>query len=190
MERQINLHNRVVSYLVRRSNRAKRMRLAVYCNGNFIVTIPNSFPVNSIDEYLIAKSQWVISKIDFFNKLNKKQKLTFNSDGYKLYKDKALEIVTERLVALNNAHLKFKFNKVMIKDQKTRWGSCSKKRNLNFNYKILFLPAKLRDYIIIHELCHLKELNHTSKFWKLVAKSIPDYQKIIKELKINGLTIS
>lgn len=190
MKRQINLHNRVVDYSIRRSKRAKRMRLAVYCDGNFIVTVPQTFPTNSIDRYVISKSQWVISKLDFFEELNKKQKLTFGSDGYDLYKNKALEMVTERLETLNKEHYQYKFNKISIKSQKTRWGSCSRKRNLNFNYKILFLSPKMRDYIIIHELCHLKEFNHSNKYWRLVAKAMPNYIKIIEELKIKGLTIS
>lgn len=190
MKRQINLHNRVVNYSVRRSKRAKRMRLAVYCDGNFIVTVPQTFPSNSIDRYIFAKSQWVISKMDFFEGLNKKQKLTLGSDGYELYKDKALEMVTERLTDLNKKNYQFKFNKLTIKSQKTRWGSCSKKRNLNFNYKVLFLPPKIRDYIMVHELCHLKEFNHSSRFWRLVEKILPDYLSIRNNLNRQGLLIS
>jgi len=190
MKRQINLHNRVVNYSVRRSKRAKRMRLAVYCDGNFIVTVPQAFPSNSIDRYVIAKSQWVISKMDFFEELKKRQKLTLGNDGYELYKDKALKMVTERLTALNNKHYRLKFNKLTIKSQKTRWGSCSKKRNLNFNYKILFLPPKIRDYIMIHELCHLKEFNHSRKYWNFVARVLPDYLNIRNSLNRQGLLIS
>ena len=189
MNRQINLHNRVINYSVRRSKRAKRMRLAVYCDGNFIVTVPQTFPTNSIDRYVIAKSQWVISKLDFFEGLNKKQKLTFGNDGYELYKDRALDLVTERLAILNQKHYRFKFNKMTIKNQKTRWGSCSKKRNLNFNYKILFLPPKIRDYIMIHELCHLNEFNHSARFWNLVGKTIPNYKEIVNGLKSEGLNL-
>lgn len=190
MKRQITLHNKVINYSVRRSNRAKRMRLAVYCDGNFVVTVPQAFPSTSIDKYVTAKSQWVISKLDFFEGLNKKQKLSFGKDGYELYKDKALEMVTEQLATLNQKYYGFKFNNIAIKNQKTRWGSCSKKRNLNFNYKILFLPPKIRDYIMIHELCHLKEFNHSKRYWKLIAKAMPDYSSIIKELKIKGLIIT
>lgn len=190
MKRQICLHNRVVDYSIRRSKRAKRMRLAVYCDGNFVVTVPQSFPTISIDKYVIAKSQWVISKLDFFKELNKKQKLKLGSNGYALYKDKALEMVQERLTTLNKKYYRFKFNNVAVKSLKTRWGSCSRRGNLNFNYQILFLTPKIQDYIMIHELCHLKEFNHSSKFWKFVAKSIPDYHKIIEELKVKGLTIS
>lgn len=166
------------------------MRLAVYCDGNFIVTVPSSFPTQSIDGYLLEKSKWVVSKLDFFEKINKQQKLSLGEDGFKVYKDKALEVVTERLDKFNGQYYNFKFNAVVIKNQKSRWGSCSKKRNLNFNYKILFLSPRIRDYIIVHELCHLKEFNHSSKYWRLVAKAMPDYQLIVEELKLKGLELS
>jgi len=189
MKRQIKLHNRIVSYSIRRSKRAKRLRLAVYCDGNFVVTVPRKFSSGSVGKYVIAKSQWVISKLKFFEELNTKQKLILGTGAYELYKDKALKMVTKRLSAINQIFYRFKFNKVTIKSHKTRWGSCSKKRNLNFNYKILFLPPRIRDYIMIHELCHLKEFNHSNRFWKLVAKSIPAYLNITEELKVKGLTI-
>lgn len=189
MKRRVILYNRVINYSVRKSNRAKRMRLAVYCDGNFIVTVPQSFSINSIDRYIIAKSQWVISKIDFFEKLEEKQKLTFGNDGYELYREKALEMVNTRLTELNNEHFRYGYNSISVKNHKTRWGSCSKKRNLNFNYKILFLSPKIRDYIIIHELCHLKEFNHSRKFWREIEKIIPDYLNLIEDLRINGLFI-
>ncbi len=190
MKRQICLHNRVVNYSVRRSKRAKRMRLAVYCDGNFVVTVPRTFPTNSIDRYVTAKSHWVISKLDFFAGLNRKQRLTFDSGDYDLHKGKALEMVTERLAILNQTHYRFKFNKIAIKNQKTRWGSCSRKGNLNFNYKILFLLPEIRDYIIVHELSHLKEFNHSQKFWNLIGKAILNYQKIRDNLKASGLLLS
>ncbi|MDO8497424.1 MAG: M48 family metallopeptidase [bacterium] len=189
MKKQINLHNRVVNYSIRRSKRAKRMRLAVYCDGNFIVTVPQTFPTNSIDRYVIAKSQWVISKLNFFEGLNKKQKLTFGDNGYEKYKEKALEMIIKRLTALNKTHYQFKFNKLTIRNQKTRWGSCSKKRNLNFNYKILFLHPKIRDYIMIHELCHLKEFNHSKKYWSLVEKALPNFKNVQEELKVHGILL-
>ncbi|MCU0660293.1 MAG: M48 family metallopeptidase [Candidatus Pacebacteria bacterium] len=86
-----------------------------------------------------------------------------------------------------NKVYKFKFNKVSIKNQKTRWGSCSKRGNLNFNYKIALLPEKLAEYVVVHELCHLGQFNHSQKFWNLVAKTMPDYLDIKEELKRSGL---
>ena len=77
--------------------------------------------------------------------------------------------------------------RISIRNQKTRWGSCSKRGNLNFNYKLIFLPKKQQDYIIIHELCHLKEFNHSRKFWSLVEKIMPDYLEIKNELRNHEL---
>jgi predicted metal-dependent hydrolase len=82
-----------------------------------------------------------------------------------------------------NSFYNFKYNKIFIKNHQRRWGSCSSKRNLNFNYKIIFLPERLQNYLIVHELCHLKEMNHSKGFWALVAKTIPDYEKLNKQLK-------
>ena len=75
------------------------------------------------------------------------------------------------------------FNMVRIKDVKTLWGSCSSKKNLNFNRKLFLLPEKLIDYICVHELAHLKQMNHSEKFWKEVEKLIPDYRERRAELK-------
>lgn len=188
MKRQIILHNRVINYSVRKSNRAKRMRLTIYCDGNFIVTIPKTFPANSVDKYVIAKSQWVISKLDFFKELNRSEKIKVGEDGYLKYKNQAFKTISDRVASFNSTY-KFKFNKFTIKNQKTRWGSCSKKRNLNFNYKTLFLSPELRDYIVVHELCHLKEFNHSKKFWNLVAKTIPNYKDVVNDLKMKGLSL-
>ncbi len=77
----------------------------------------------------------------------------------------------------------FKFNAVKIRGQKTRWGSCSSNGSLSFNYKLLQFRKEVIDYVIIHELCHTKELNHSPKFWKFVEQFYPDYKQIKKELK-------
>ena len=77
----------------------------------------------------------------------------------------------------------FKVNRIAIKNTSTRWGSCSSRGNLNFNYKIIYLRSALADYLIVHELCHLGELNHSKRFWDLVKKTIPNYVEINKELK-------
>jgi predicted metal-dependent hydrolase len=82
-----------------------------------------------------------------------------------------------------NSFYNFKINRVAIKNTKSRWGSCSSKGNLNFNYKIIFLKPVLADYLIVHELCHLKELNHSKRFWALVKETLPDYVELNKKLK-------
>jgi len=78
---------------------------------------------------------------------------------------------------------KFKYNQVFIKNNKTLWGSCSGKNNINLNLHLLLLPHHLIDYVIIHELCHTIEKNHGPRFWKLMDSILGDAKKISKELK-------
>lgn len=105
-----------------------------------------------------------------------------NRADYIANKDKAYELVMTKLAEFNQIY-NFKYNKVSIKNQKTRWGSCSSKSNLNFSYKIALIPEHLVNYLIVHELCHLGEFNHSQKFWSLVARTIPDYKNSRKELR-------
>ena len=105
-----------------------------------------------------------------------------NKKEYEKYKAQAFELATRRIEYFN-AFYNFKYNGITIRDQKTRWGSCSTKGNINFNYKIVLLPPKLADYIIVHELCHLGQFNHSQKFWDLLAKIFPDHQALRVQLK-------
>lgn len=108
---------------------------------------------------------------------------------YQKYKTEARILVGQKLEKYNQVY-NFKYNRVSIRDQKTRWGSCSKKGNLNFNYKIIFLPEDLADYIIVHELCHLKEFNHSIRFWSLVAQVFPNHLKLRAQLRKTRIHIS
>lgn len=103
--------------------------------------------------------------------------------SYLRHRETARELVLKKIPEFN-AHYGFKVGRVAIRDQKSRWGSCSSKGNLNFNYRIALLPSYLADYVIVHELCHLGEFNHKEKFWALVARTIPDYKKYRDELRV------
>src|SRR3989344_7685345 len=102
---------------------------------------------------------------------------------YVRYKETARALVKSRLVLYNQVY-KFNINQVAIKNHTSRRGSCSKKGNLNFNYKVTLLPLELADYVIVHELCHLQELNHSKKFWKLVALTLPNYKELRLRFRI------
>ena len=181
MENQIKINGKEVSYKVKKSNRAKRMSLAVYRNGSIVVTQPKNITINNIESFLLQKINWLSDRLTFFNGL-KKTIPTATHEDYLLNKQAALDLVTEKIEEINK-YYKFRFNKVSIKNQKTRWGSCSLKRNLNFNYRIIYLPESISNYIIAHELCHLKEMNHSQRFWDLISQSTPNYVDIKKELK-------
>jgi len=115
----------------------------------------------------------------WFISLRKKPKPKRVNLVYKDNKEKARQVILERLDYFAPL-CEVRFKRVAIRDTKRNWGSCSSLGNLNFNYKLLFLPDCLRDYVIVHELCHLKELNHSQKFWNEVEKILPDY-KLLKE---------
>ncbi len=186
MKKQIELRKNKVEYTLRVSKRARRMRLAVYCDGSFVVTAPRNISESIIEQFIIQKSQWVIDKLEYFRNVSGQVLAKGTKKDYTEHKDKALALAQKRIEYFNKIY-GFEFNKINIKNQKTRWGSCSKKGNLNFNYKIVLIPERLADYIIAHELCHLKEFNHSQKFWNLVAKIIPDYLEMRKELKKHNL---
>jgi len=101
---------------------------------------------------------------------------------YLINKETARKIILDRIDHLNSLY-QVDVKRIAIRNQKTRWGSCSRKGNLNFNYRLMYLSPKLLDYVIVHELCHLKEFNHSARFWELVRMTIPDYKIIRKELR-------
>jgi predicted metal-dependent hydrolase len=171
-----------VEYEIRRHRRAKRMKLAVYNDGRVVLTLPWLARIKSAERFLEEKSQWVLDKL---KELGAKNHRPFSASGtrkdYLLYKEQAREFVTRRLEHFNQFY-GLKYNRVAVRNQKTCWGSCSEKKNLNFNYRIVQLPEEIADYVIVHELCHLKELNHSKQFWDLVAEQIPNYKKLREEL--------
>lgn len=105
---------------------------------------------------------------------NRKQYLKLKEDA---------RVLAHARVGYYNAFYGFNVGKIFIKNHKSRWASCSERGNLNFNYKIVLLPDALADYLVVHELCHLAEFNHSPKFWALVAQCCPNYRELKKELR-------
>jgi len=185
--------NEEIPYTVKKSKRAKRMRLSVYGDGSVVVTLPHKLQENIARAFIDEKREWLLNKLYSYKQFvntNIAPALShrLGKKDYVKHKESARTLVMERLLYFNKTY-KYSYSKVFIRNQKTRWGSCSSKSNLNFNYKILFLPPTLRDYVIVHELCHLKEFNHSRKFWNLVSVTIQDHSAIRKELRKNGLVL-
>jgi predicted metal-dependent hydrolase len=116
----------------------------------------------------------------FFKKTNSKKRAP-TRESLK-YREIARTVVHARLEHFNK-YYQLEYRKVFIKNQKSRWGSCSSKKNLNFNYRIALLPTELQDYLVVHELCHLGQMNHSEQFWNLVAEMLPNYQQLDSRLK-------
>lgn len=171
-----------ISYVIKRSQRARRIRLTVYQDKRVVVTLPQNLSAVLAEQFVQQKAIWIWRKLNHFKNSQKSLLAKYNPEEYRHYKEKVRQIILSKLNYLNQVY-DFPINQVRIKNQRTIWGSCSKKGNLNFNYKIMFLPDKLADYIIVHEICHLKELNHSPQFWSLVGRSFSNYQVIKKQLR-------
>lgn len=183
MEKSIELEQKNIAYTLRVSNRARRLRLAVYSGGGLVVVAPRNMTFEMVERFIMEKSHWVIKSIERLSKYAVAiPRPRYTKAHFLQYKTIAHKFAEEKIVYFN-VHYNFQYTKIVIRNQKTRWGSCSKKGNINFNYKIALLPEKLANYIIVHELCHLGEFNHSKNFWKLVAETIPDYKERRTELK-------
>ena len=170
------------SYTVQRSKRTKRVHIDVRRDGSVVVVGPASVSQSALDSFVREKSVWVVTQINFFKTLGFRPLPTSSREDYLKHKEQARALAEERLCFFNSLY-GFSYNKLYIRNQKTCWGSCTSRKNINLNYRIIFLPERLRDYIIVHELCHLKELNHSEKFWHLVSKVFPDYHTLRNELR-------
>jgi predicted metal-dependent hydrolase len=174
--------NKTIEYSIKESKLAKRMRVAVYADGDVVATKPVGVNLEMLKEFVNSKKEWVAKKIEE-KKIQIVPELKENSRmHYLLHKIEARNLVKAKLEKWNN-DLGYEYKDIKVKQLKSRWGSCSSGKDLCFNYKILFLPEIMQDYIVVHELCHLKEMNHSKKFWALVGELIPDYQKINKLMR-------
>ncbi len=172
MEKQSFVRKNDIPYIVKKHGGSKQIRLSVRADGSVLVTVPRWVSKKQGKIFFEQHFHWVIGKLQSLPSADIEQQNRRNE--YARYKQESLKFVTQRLGYFNTQY-QFKYQRVSIRNTKTRWGSCSKQGNLNFHYKIVLLPARLADYIIVHELCHLRELNHSQAFWSLVGKSIPDY---------------
>lgn len=171
---------------VRRSKR-KSAAIKITADMQIVVFVPLYVSDNEIEKMVISKSKWidehmlkVQSTIDERSKL---EKITF--EQVKELADQAVEYIPKRVKYYAEKE-NFVYNKITIKNLVSRWGSCSTKGNLNFNCLLMLMPDYVIDYIVVHELCHLREMNHSEKFWAEVEKIMPDYQRAELWLKQNG----
>ena len=170
------------SYTVRRSKRAKRMHIDVHRDGSVVVVGPAHVSLSVLDSFVRERSPWVVNQIDFFKAVGFRPLPVSSREEYLKHKDQARALAESRLRFYCGLY-GVSYNRLYIRNQKTCWGSCTTRKNISLNYRILFLPKRLRDYVIVHELCHLKELNHSEKFWSLVSRACPDYRALRAELR-------
>ena len=236
LKKSVHLNGQNITYTVRQSARAKKVRLTVGIGSGLEVVVPDKFNLKNLEPILKSKESWVLDKLAHFARLaearrssyclNDRQVLFCGREylvavivlpqaicGVQMDEDRftvtvpagreedagpilecwlrqaARRVILER-IALLNGQLKLSYNRVCFKDQKTRWGSCSQKRNLNFNWRLVMAPLPVIDYVVVHELLHLLEPNHSMRFWSLVEGVCPDYRALREWLKKNGAMLT
>lgn len=169
-------------YKIRKSRLAKSLRLEISRADGVTLVVPERVPLFLAKSFLLSKESWVKSKLaeqkenksSIFPELTPKEEVLARKNARRLIGERANFFATI---------LGLEYNTVAIRDQKTRWGSCSRDANLNFNFRLIFVNPDLLDYVVVHELCHLVELNHSPQFWALVESVLPDYRRRRRELK-------
>ncbi len=167
---------------IQESRRARYLRIVVDMDGKVRAVVPVGYSLRKLVAFFEEKRHWIERKVLYFQKRKHKIRIKSSRADFLRLKKSALDLATSRLEHFNQFY-NFSYKKVSIRNQKTRWGSASRKGNLQFNYKIALLPPEYADYIIVHELCHLGEFNHSRAFWALVAKQIPNWKECRKNLR-------
>jgi predicted metal-dependent hydrolase len=219
--------DRTIAYTLKRSNRARLVRLEIASQTGLTVVVPPWCSTSQIQRFLRDKSHWILDKLNQLslvkqrktNKLKNGGLIPYLGNIFRIdildcngenenitlsqnklvvtlkpglngltsliegwYRIQAKRILKEKVDRYSNIMV-VDYNRIYLKDQKTLWGSCSEKGNLNFNWRLITTPEPVIDYVVIHELAHLKEMNHSRKFWQIVAGYCPEWQQHRKWLR-------
>ena len=164
-------------------SRRKTIEIRIEGPGRVLVRAPLYAPDSEIRRVLDLRRNWISVHLEKEAAQALEPKLS-REETEALAKE-ALAVIPPR-VREWAARLGVTYGRITIRNQHTRWGSCSSKGNLNFNCMLMRCPDAVLDYIIVHELCHRKELNHSPRFWAEVERALPDYKKAERWLKTNG----
>ena len=146
-----------------------------------VVRTPYSASRAQVEQFLKERREWILKNQKALREAQK-QKLSITEEMRREGVEKAMKIIPER-VGHYARLMGVSYGRITIREQKTRWGNCSGKGNLNFNWKLTLMPAELLDYVVVHELAHRREMNHSRDFWRIVGQVLPDYQTRRRELK-------
>ncbi len=176
-----------LSVLLVRSSR-KTLAVQIRADGTVIARAPLRMPKDRILYFLSEKASWIrMQQGRMQERENMRQQARIHLDAAqeKELRERAKSVLAQR-TAYFARQVGVTYGRITVRDQKTRWGSCSQTGNLNFNFRLILAPPEVLDYVVVHELCHRRQMNHSAQFWQEVAQVLPDYRKRKAWLTENG----
>ena len=172
-----------MTYRIVRSAR-KTIAIQITPAGEVIVRCPARMRIGDIERFVESKRSWIESHL---------QKIGPQLPPFTEEELSAMAKQVKTIIPVRAAYFAplvgVSYGRITIRSQHTRWGSCSSKGNLNFNCLLALVPPEVLDYVVVHELCHRKEMNHSPRFWAEVERILPDYKMSLKWLKENGTAL-
>ncbi|MDO8687514.1 MAG: SprT family zinc-dependent metalloprotease [Dehalococcoidales bacterium] len=233
--REVIIDGQAIPYIIKRSVRARSVRLEVRPETGLIVVIPRFYRPEQIPDLLREKLRWVSANLKKYERIKRltgskvlqggdtvpylgremevvtrpsngngdsvnveenRLVVSLNAESNRLgqaleqwYRVRVAQLISEKAERLS-ADMGLTYGRLSIRGQKTCWGSCSRKGNISLNWKLIMAPEAVIDYVIIHELAHLKELNHSRMFWQLVSKYCPEWRQHKKWLKEHAFELT
>ena len=176
-----------LSVLLVRSSR-KTLAVQIRADGTVIARAPLRMPKDRILCFLSEKASWIRmqqGRMQEREKMRQQARIHLDAAQEKELRERAKSVLAQR-TAYFARQVGVTYGRITVRDQKTRWGSCSQTGNLNFNFRLILAPPEVLDYVVVHELCHRRQMNHSAQFWQEVAQVLPDYRKRKAWLTENG----
>lgn len=186
MPNQLELSNYGFPVEIIRSRR-KTVSIEITRDLRVVVRAPNRLSKSDIGYFINEKHKWIEKHLESMKSRvgHEEERPKFTDAELAELKARALPLITER-VAHFAPIVGVDYGRITVRGQATRWGSCSAKGNLSFNCLLALVPPEVLDYVVVHELCHRREMNHSARFWAEVGRALPDYAVRRRWLKQNG----
>lgn len=170
---------------IRRSRR-RTLSLEILSDGSLLARAPLRMPEREILAFVREKEDWIRHhRQKRLEAARQGREAPISMEDLQALADQALEVLPRRCAYFASL-MGVSYGRITIRNQKTRWGSCSSKGNLNFNCLLMLTPPEIQDYVVVHELAHRREMNHSPRFWREVERVLPDYRTRVRWLRQNG----
>ncbi len=166
-------------------SRRKTVAIQITREANVQVRAPYGCPRSFIDSFLLERQEWILSLLEKAASSPQKTRPEIPEAKRRQYIETARAVFTQK-AAYYARIMDVTYRRISIREQKTRWGSCSSGGNLNFNWRLIFAPEPVLDYVVVHELAHRREMNHSRAFYRIVESVLPDYKESRKWLRDHG----